>query len=197
MLRWTTLLALLALLLTASPTVGAADGIRRCVDADGGTIYTDRACDSLDAVEAKPRPAPTESVSITGGGARIVESSGPVRSDCARRTDTLLFDIRRAIEQGNVNHLAGVYHWPGTSGRSARYVMDRLQTLADHPGATVELVYPEVTPVLDDPESFPPGTPTEDPQAVRVTESAFDGTVPLLDQQLRLVRNAECWWVRF
>jgi hypothetical protein len=196
MLRWT---SLFGLLLFASLPAAAADGIRRCVAADGGTIYTDRACDSLDAVEVKPRSQPANPATATTGGGitREIESTGPVRSDCARRTDTLLFDIRRAIEQGNVNHLAGVYHWPGTSGRSARYVMDRLQTLADHPGATVELVYPEVTPVLDDPESFPPGTPTEDPQAVRVTESAFDGTVPLLDQQLRLVRNAECWWVRF
>ena len=195
MLRRTVfIIVLLMLPLSAA----AADGIRRCVGDDGGTIYTDRPCDSLDAVEAKPRPG-TERPSDGTLGVRSapMENSGPVRSDCARRTDTLLFDLRRALEEGNVNHIAGVYHWPGTSGRSARYIMERLQTLADHPAASVELVYPEVTPVLDDPESFPPGTPVEDPQGVRISEAAFDGTVTLIDQQLQLVRNAECWWIRF
>ena len=174
-------------LLGSTLRVDAAEGIHRCVGRDGGSIYTDRSCDTFDAVDRKPE-APTL--------ARI-ETPMSIRSDCVRRTDTLLFELRRAIESQDINQLAGLYHWPGISGRGARGIMDRLQRIGSRPLASVELVFPEITPVRDDPDAFPSGTPPEDPVGVRVEQSMAGEIVPVFREDLRLVRNAECWWVAF
>lgn len=167
--------------------VEAADGIQRCVGSDGVSIYTDQPCEKFNAKDRKPQAV----------SANLTAATGFTRSDCARRTDTLLFDLRRAIESDNVNQLAGVYHWPGISRSGAHGIMDRLERLSSRPLASVELVYPESTPVRDDPAAFPDATPPENPIGVHIEQSMPGEIVPSFAQDLRLVRHAECWWVRF
>lgn len=169
-----------------------AAGIRRCEGADGVTIYTDRQCSSLGAVDRKvDLEPPTRALppGITPPG-----DAPLLRTDCARRADTLLFDLRRAFEQRNVNRVAGLYHWSGTGRGTARRVMDRLQTLVDAEPASIEFVYPEVAPVLQDTGAFPSDTPVEDPIGLRL-ELGESGLEPA--REMRLVRNAACWWFAF
>lgn len=178
-------------LLLADPAA-AGDGIRRCIGPDGGTIYTDRPCESFDATElASPRPHGSSDGSIEANDV------GPVNSDCARLPETLLFELRRGIERRDVNLLAAYYHWPGTGRGTARHVMDRLERLVAEPAVAVELVYPEVAPVLQDPDAFPPGTPPEDPLGILIQQVAPGELIPRAEVMLHAVRNAECWWVRF
>src|SRR5688500_16636879 len=107
----------LILVLLAPGTASATDVIHRCQAADGTTVYTDQPCAKLDArplappqkvsepgadnnATYEPRPPAT---TMDRGGA--VSLGGGSRSDCVRRTDTLLFEIRAAIETRNVNRL--------------------------------------------------------------------------------------------
>lgn len=172
-------------------TVTAGDGIRRCIGSDGGTIYTDRPCATFDAIERAPARE-VDADSRSSG-----ESVGPVNSDCARLPDTLLFELRRGIERRDVNLLAAYYHWPGTGRGSARHVMDRLERLVARPAVAVELVYPEVAPVHQNPDAFPPGTPPEDPVGILIQQVEPGEFVPRSEMMLQTVRNAQCWWVRF
>jgi hypothetical protein len=165
----------------------AGAAIHRCVGPDGGTIYTDRRCEDFNAIDRLPQAPPSAAASVPQ----------VVQSDCARRTDTLLFDLRRAIESDDINGLAGLYHWPGVSGRGARGIMDRLERIASRPLASVELSFPDVTPVRDDPASFPDGTPLEDPLGVRIEQALPGEIVASFAEQLRLVRHAGCWWLSF
>lgn len=188
------LLVLTPVLMWAPAHGAAGKGIHRCEGADGVSIYTDQPCATMDAVERNlAPPASTRSEGDRPGAASV--DGGLLRTDCARRTDTLLFDLRRAIESRDVNRVAGLYHWPGA--RSARGVMDRLQRLADLPLAAVDLEFPESAPVRDTPEAFPPGTPVEDPIGVRVQSWLPGQVTPGPAQSLRLVRHSGCWWVSF
>lgn len=171
----------------------AGDIIRRCEGPDGVTIYTDRECSALGAVdrkldlEAAPRATPP--------GVATPEAPAPLlRTDCARTADTLLFDLRRHVESRNVNRVAGLYHWVGVGTGASRHVMDRLQRLVEQPPASIEFVYPDVAPVHDDPSAFPRGTPVEDPIGLRLQRADLE-LEPA--QDLRLVRHAACWWFAF
>lgn len=185
-MRVLVLLAFCNLLLTSH--VDAAEGIRRCISPEGVSIYTDQPCAKFNAVDRKPQPT---------AGSTSTENTGFARSDCVRRTDTLLFDLRQALESDDINKLAGLYHWPGTSGRSAQSIMDRLERLSARPLASVELVYPDSTPVRDNPDAFPPGVPPEDPVRVHIEQMMPGEIAPSFAEDLRLVRHAECWWLRF
>lgn len=136
------LLALaLALALSAAP---AQSQIRRCVGADGTHLYTDRACADLDASERLPRP----------GDAGAFDR--PIRRDCSRRLQDLVFELTAAIDARDVNRLAGVYHWPGTSSRGGYAIMSRLDAIANRP-----LV--DITPVHPSPPAPPPLAPPPQP----------------------------------
>jgi hypothetical protein len=185
-MRSLALIALLFLPLPASATSGS-DGIHRCISPQGVSIYTDQPCADLGAADRIPPPAAQQPV---------IEN-GVIRSDCVRESQTLLFDLRRAIETDNINLLSGLYHWPGVSGGSAVGVMNRLERLMSRPMLSADLVYPEVAPVHENPEAFPEGTPPEDPIAVRIAQSEPGEIVGDESEELRLVRHAECWWLRF
>ena len=199
---------LLAAALWLPPLAGqAADTIRRCVAPDGTMVYTDQPCERLDAKPvAAPQPiAPrTEEASdgrsagstMNAGGA--LSLGGISRSDCVRRTDTLLFEIRAAVEARNVNRLASVYDWAGKSAGAASGILERLSRITDHPAAAVEFRYPEFDPYLD-PAALPPPPPDAEarPLGVRIVQIAPGQYEPTFEEDLRLVRNAACWWVSF
>jgi hypothetical protein len=126
----TCLLAGPLLLAWATP---AQAQVRRCVDARGVAVYTDRPCESM---QAAPREAPPDASS----GATL-EPGFAVRG-CARRPQTLLNGVRAALEARDVNRLANWYHWTGTGSSAAKYLMDELEAIARRPLVSVELVYP-------------------------------------------------------
>ena len=182
------ILVVLASLLMAN---NASAVVRRCIGPDGGTIYTDRPCDQFNAREQAPTPSTLGTDATLGA-----ENTGPVRSDCSRTPDALLFDLRRAVESSNINALAGLYHWPGTGGRAAVSIMDRLEDLTAEPGASIDLVYPEAAFVVDDPGAYP-NLPVENPVGIRLWRYVDADSGQASEQSLGLQRHAGCWWIRF
>ncbi len=120
-------------LLLAAATPAQAQ-VRRCVDARGVAVYTDRPCES---VQALPREAPPD---VSTGA--TLEPGFAVRG-CARRPETLLKGVRAALEARDVNRLANWYHWTGTGSGTAKSLMDELEAIANRPLVSVELVYPD------------------------------------------------------
>lgn len=149
--------------------------VHRCVGSNGGTIYSDRSCAHFDAIE---RPAPGHAGSTS-------------RRGCRRTPDALLTELRLALESHDVNRLAGLYHWPGTSGAGSLDVMDRLEALSRRPLVALELLTtaPASAAVTDTPAALPLG--------VRIEQMRGAHDITSSTTQLSLRRNAECWWMHF
>lgn len=187
--------ACLVVFALSAPPVAEAQAVRRCVTADGQSVFTDLPCESLDAT---PRTgdggAPTGAVLAPGFAIR----------GCARTPRQLLEGVRGALGARDVNRLANYYHWPGTGPGAARYLMDELERVAARP--TVWLGYPDreapdpdATPA--DPGAGPPGTlptgaaprPTP-PTRLRVEQAADADAGPMVTEFL-VLRHADCWWI--
>ena len=139
---------------------------------------------------------PQQHCGITSGDSFRGSLGGAGRSDCVRRTDTLLFEVRAAIEAGNVNRLAGVYDWAGKSSRAAQGILDRLARITSRPLASVEFRYQTPDPHADPSLPLPPQDEVR-PIGVHIEQLAPGEIVPVFEEDLRLVRNAACWWVSF
>lgn len=197
-----------AVLIIASIAAGSAHGadvIHRCLAADGTTVYTDRPCDESGARPVAPAQPQREDgdASIerrapgsTHGSGGAMSLGGAGRSDCVRRTDTLLFEVRAAVEAGNVNRLAGVYDWAGKSSNAAEGILDRLARITSRPLASVEFRYQAPDPYADPSLPLPPQEEVR-PIGVHIEQLAPGDIVPTFEEDLRLVRNAACWWVSF
>src|SRR5690606_11917566 len=99
--------------------------IRQCTTPDGGTVYTDRSCDSLGAIENRP--------AAEGGAGSGANAAPRYRGGCARRVRDLVFEVTAAIDARDTNRLARSYHWPGTSTRSGYALIERLDAIASRP----------------------------------------------------------------
>jgi hypothetical protein len=193
--------------------------LRRCIAADGTSIFTDRRCQDLHAQEDDIR---------SGSAPRRGASLLRVRS-CARNQDDLLFGVRAALENHDVNRLAEFYHWTGMSNAAGYQLMDRLARFSDRPLVDVQLMSsraqaaydspydspyaePERVPTpsiadLDadvdpfaveaplDPPPPPPRAPASDLLRVDQTRSNEDIAAQVTYFHLR--SNAGCWWMQF
>lgn len=213
------MLIVLLLALLAWSTPAGAQGIRRCVDAQGHSIFTDRQCSEMDAV---PMQAPSASEGNFASGVR----GGFAQVGCARRPETLLDRVRSALDAHDVNRLASHYHWTGTGSGSARRLMDTLERIAGNALLSVELVYPAPPvengvrftssaqpPARDNPPPEVNLTPFSLSKASPATGLYEAGATPSLPRQLRVLqmrtdqaeqasstvfqlrRNAGCWWI--
>lgn len=107
-----------ALLPTAGWVPPAYAQVRQCAGPDGRAVFTDRSCEDVGAHAA------------TAGTAAAART---LHSGCARNVRELVWEVSAAIDLGDVNRLAGVYHWTGMTGRSGNEVMNRLQALVGRP----------------------------------------------------------------
>ena len=197
-----------------------AEGLRRCVGPDGGTIFTDRRCEDLHAV-----------ASVPPGSAERPAVAVRVRS-CARNQSDLLFGVRAALENGDANRLADFYHWTGMGTAQGYRLMDRLSAFSKRPVVDVQLVstadprgYASAdfefsrTPVEDvevDAESIDdsfdveaslaePGAesavaPARRPRAAdlrRVDQMRGEADLESETTYFHLLNNAGCWWMQF
>lgn len=202
-------LLLPTLLLLALAAPGArADSVRRCVDAQGRAVYTDQPCETQQAV---PRAAPGEAALAGAVG-------GFTAPDCARTPAALRDGVRDALAAGDANRLAGYYHWPGTSTRGGRHLMDTLEAIAARPLVGIDWWPPREAPDGADPLPGPSGTPSaarptpapaaprmtpgEDAPpppgpwpALRIEQSGGVGDPGAHRTDFRLVRHAGCWWI--
>jgi hypothetical protein len=177
---------LLALLAWAAP---AQAQVRRCVDAQGNSVFTDRPCSS---VNAAPKAPP---VSHSGAYA-----PGFARRGCARSPEALMDGVRGALEARDVNRLATYYHWAGTGAGAARSLMDQLEAIVARPFVALQLRYPEpapeaATPALapDDPAPAAPSAP--DPLALRLDQTRAAADPASLQLEFGLRQHAGCWWI--
>jgi hypothetical protein len=177
--------------------------VRRCVDAQGNSVFTDRACSSLDAT---PRGVPADP-----DGA-FLSGDGLARRGCAIGPKQLLDEVRIALESRDVNRLASHYHWPGTGSGAATSLMGELEAIALRPLVAIDLVFP--TPVESEADAgLPPpdrsdATPGPDqavaaavpprlpaPVAIRVEQTGGTHDAGSRQTLFQLRRHAGCWWI--
>jgi hypothetical protein len=186
------LLALSATTPAPAPGVAApqAADVNHCIRDDGILVYTDKPCTSVrahdigedDAVRGPFMPA--------------------YRNACIGSLREFAYELSSAIEVGDVNRLAALYRWNGTSTRAGYATMARLQDIVARPLLQVEPVYPAPAP---EPEPEPPIMPALDPFAsgplhhgppiaLRLDQTLANGVTPA-PTTLRLERELGCWWV--
>jgi hypothetical protein len=132
--------AALFLLTLSTPAAGvvaaapqAAD-VNHCVRDDGILVYTDKPCASVRAHDIGEDDA----------------ARGPFmpayRNACIGSLREFAYELSSAIEVGDVNRLAALYRWNGTSTRAGYATMARLQEIVSRPLLQVEPVYPAPAP---------------------------------------------------
>jgi hypothetical protein len=162
------------LLLCLCATPAAAQKVNRCTGADGATVFSDRRCEDLGAIDRlPPRTAP----SAARDGA-----SGLYRPQCVRRLSELAQQVRTAVDARDVNRLSTLYWWNGVSNEAARRILDHLDAIVQRPLVAIVPVLPEPSV----PSTYPPAVPsTADipaaakrraPDAVSAAAQASTGT---------------------
>ncbi len=172
------LLALLAL----GPVAVHAQ-VRRCTASDGTTIFTDRRCQDLGAVERMPRDA----------GPRVAPL---YRNACSRTLQDLVYELTTSVDSRDVNRLAGLYQWTGMSTHGAYAVMDRLQRIVERPLVDLAPIYAGGTGTSSDADGdyYPQITTRRAPVAIRLEQTLANGSTPSRTV-LGLRRYLGCWWV--
>jgi len=180
--------------------------VRRCVTASGQTIFTDRRCVEVDAVERLPREQ-------AQSGAQVHRAGG-----CARSLQDLVFTMTNAIDTRDANRLAGIYHWPGTSADSGYRIWTRLEAIAQRPLVDIVPVMAGSRPPPDpaantgeattsndatapsgapvDPDLYPQTSVRRNPVALRVEQTVGNSATPARTV-FGLTHYFGCWWVRF
>ena len=179
--------ACVATLLAGVPATVARAEVHRCTTPDGGSVYTDKRCSDIGAVERLPRAQ-----------AGSAGASHLYRSSCSRTLRDLVYELTTAIDSRDVNRLAGVYDWNGMSTSSAYAVMGRLDAIAQRPLVDVLPVMPHVPGedgTLVDGEYYPQATVRRKPVGLRLEQTIGKSATPSRTV-LGLRRHLDCWWVR-
>ncbi|MEZ0470939.1 hypothetical protein [Luteimonas salinilitoris] len=164
--------------------------INRCTTPDGGTIYTDRRCSDLGAVERTPRNA-------------AAQASQAYRGGCARNLHDLIHEMTIAIDNRDVNRLAGVYHWAGMSNGAGYRTMDRLDRIAQQPLVDIVALRPATPVVVTEHAGISASVTSGDgfraatsrrPVALRVEQTVGASVAPMRTI-FGLRRHLDCWWV--
>ena len=201
------------ILLSLPPAGEVQAQIRRCVTEDGGHVYTDRQCKDLGASERAPRQ------SMVQQGGRLI------RRDCSRNLQDLVHELTAAIDNRDVNRLAGIYHWPGTSTRGANAIMGRLDGIVNRPLVGILPVQPAPPPAapvaaprsslswrtagrdpaqpVTDADTLPPAvlaaagqsSSARRPPTGLVVEQTVNDRITPLQTLFSLRRHLDCWWL--
>ena len=205
------LAALFLVALTASAPVAAepqSARVNHCIGDGGDLVYTDKPCTAIGARE------------LADDGLARGPFMPAYRNGCIRSLREFAYELSSAIEIGDVNRLAALYRWNGTSTRAGYDVMTRLETIVERPLLQVEPVYPappapSATPttpttpttpgIVPAPPADPLALPTSDPfdipprrrgppVALRLDQTLANGVTPA-PTTLHLARELGCWWV--
>jgi hypothetical protein len=195
------LLAIFLLLLLPFGIARAQSDIHRCVGANGGVIFTDRACSDLNATPAVP--APTASASA-GEAPTSIAQPPPVL--CASDMTQLKQAVVDAFADRNPNRLAGLMLWDG-SGREAVVANIRQFTrMMAHPLVGVRASeYTSTAPPssstssgTDPSELSMSATPSPSPsqgEFLSVETESDDGTDATQETHFGVVRHDGCLWL--
>ncbi len=177
----------LACALVAQPA--SAQAINRCEDSAGKIIYTDKKCEDIDAV-LKDLPKPAGNMGYSS-----------VRT-CARTPDDLLWDLRGALETGDINRAAGLFLWSGNDTAQANKRLDQLNQVSYQSLISADLLFPEAesTQVQFDEdgniiEARSKGPPV--PYGIRVDYYRNKKQTEIGTFRFSLEKYLQCYWVRF
>ncbi|MCI2262899.1 DUF4124 domain-containing protein [Xanthomonas indica] len=194
---------LLLLCLCVFATPAAAQRVNRCSGPDGTTVFSDRRCEDVGAIDRLPPPAAPGNVD---GSARALAPP-----QCVRRLSVLAQQIRTAVETRDVNRLSALYWWNGVSDAGAQRVLDRLDAIVRRPLVAIVPVLPgdsaesaNTTPAAT--AAVPmPGTPDSDdtggPPRAHATglrlQQTLSGSITPASTVLGLRRQYDCFWISF
>lgn len=180
---------LLYLVCALNAQTADAQSINRCQDKGGKIIYTDKKCEDVDAVLQDP-PKPTGNIGY-----------GNVRT-CARTQDDLLWDLRGALETGDINRAAGLFLWSGNDTAAANQRLDQLNHVSYQSLISVDFLFPETedTQVQFDQdgnviETKRRGPPL--PYAIRVEFYKNKKQTEIGSFRFGIEKHMQCYWVRF
>ena len=175
------------LLLTGSlptPAVAQSERMNRCTDAQGGSVYTDRPCETLGARSRMPSIVPS-----TGN----VQDRDTLGARCPRRLSELVAALRSAAGSEDANRLSSLYLWGAVSDAGAQRVLGQLEAIARRPLVDIVPVYPQAQP----PRSVGAGempAPRPNPIGLRL-EQVLPGTATPARTVLSLRRQYGCFWI--
>lgn len=192
-----------ALLLLAAaalaPSLAAGTQVNRCTAPDGTSVYTDRDCSTLGAVERLPRDRRFDDSGAPAAPTRAFAYRG-----CARSVAQLIQELTAAIDARDVNHLAAFYHWPGISSRAGHGLMERLERIARQPvldivpvgSAARSVAQPDSAPGFASlPVSRSPLPAHRGPPvALRVHQAVGQEAAPARTV-FALRQHLDCWWI--
>ena len=174
------------------PPPAFAQEVQRCATMTGETVYTDKRCEDIGAMDRLPRAAP--------GGA---SGSGLYRGGCSRTLSDLVYQITAAVDNKDVNRLAGVYQWAGVSNASANNILDRLEAIVRRPLLDIAPVFPRPPPITDENgvvidenrDGYYPQTATRQrPIGLRLEQTLANRSTPSRTI-LGLRRSYNCFWI--
>ena len=184
-------LLILYLLLGAAPA-WAQLPIHRCVGANGGPVFTDRPCATLNAtpVEASHRAAPAS------------ELAKPPAVLCAADMAELRQSVIDAFASHDVNRLAGLMLWGGYGRHAAIADIQSLNALMKYPlldispGSDTANQTNDPAMALDDPfgPDQPPPAPSPANQLILHTADN-DGSGGPREVRFDITRRAGCLWL--
>ncbi|MET0718903.1 MAG: hypothetical protein ABWY34_10960 [Pseudoxanthomonas sp.] len=186
------LASLVCLGLLAAPTTARAQKVQRCNTMSGETVYTDKRCEDIGAMDRLPQ--------VNSGG---TGSSGLYRGGCSRTLSDLVYQITAAVENNDVNRLAGVYQWTGVSNAAANSILNRLEAIVNRPLVDIAPVRPAPAPILDengvviDDNSdgyYPQTAVRQRPVGLRLEQTLKNGTTPSRTV-FGLRRSYNCFWI--
>ncbi|MGA0587079.1 DUF4124 domain-containing protein [Dyella sp. KRB-257] len=118
----------------ASASAHAQGGIRRCVDAAGRPVFTDRRCADLDATPALPATAPTTTAANDGN---VFPDVAPTL--CTADLGALRQQVTDAFASHQANRLAGLMLWDDYGERGAVERIRELAALVARPRPLLDL----------------------------------------------------------
>lgn len=187
------LASLLFIGLLAVPVRAYAQEVQRCATMSGETVYTDKRCEDIGAMDRLPQVAHGSS---SGSG-------GIYRAGCSRTLSDLVYQITAAVENRDVNRLASVYQWTGVSNAAANHILDKLQAVVDRPLVDIVPVRPQPPPIVDadgvviDDNSdgyYPQTAARQRPIGLRLEQTMKNGSTPSRTV-FGLHRSYNCFWI--
>ena len=178
--------------LSCAPLAAWAQKVQRCTTMGGETVYTDKHCEDVGAMDRLPRASPA------GAG-----GSSLYRSGCSRTLSDLVYQIAAAIDNKDVNRLAGIYQWAGVSNASANGILNRLEAIVQRPLVDIVPIRPRPPPIVDengiviDENSdgyYPQTTIRQRPVGLRLEQTLANGSTPS-QTVFGLRRSYNCFWI--
>ena len=178
-------------LLSTVPRARAQE-VQRCTSMSGETVYTDKRCEDIGAMDRLPRAA-----SAGAGGSSLY------RSGCSRTLSDLVHQITAAIDNKDVNRLASIYQWAGVSNATANGILNRLEAIVQRPLVDIVPIRPRPPPIVDENGTvidensdgyYPQTTIRQRPVGLRLEQTLANRSTPS-QTVFGLRRSYNCFWI--